>query len=294
MTGKDRPTTAGEGNAALAAGHAHHAHVHDHGHTHADRVRPDLRRGALVSLRGIGITRDGRAILDGIDLDIAPSEIVTVIGPNGSGKTTLIRIMLGLIAPDRGRIERRPGLVVGYVPQRFDIDAAIPLTVRRFLALGAARAPSAIVTALAEVGAEHVIDQQMAVLSGGELQRVLLARALLRDPALLVLDEPARGVDHAGEADLYGLIADLRTRRGLAVLLVSHDLHIVMACSDRVVCINRHVCCEGVPHQVARDPEYARLFGPEAARAIAIYHHEHDHHHDLAGAPRRDADARDG
>lgn len=172
------------------------------------------------------------------------------------------------------------------MPQRFDIDRTIPITVARFLALGGARSPARAKAVLEEVGASRVINQQLSGLSGGEIQRVLLARALLRNPGLLVLDEPVRGVDYVGEAELYALIGRLRDERGLGVLLVSHDLHIVMAQSDRVVCINRHVCCSGVPETVAKDPSYVRLFGEHAARSFAVYSHHHDHRHDLTGEPK--------
>jgi zinc transport system ATP-binding protein len=262
--------------------HGHH-HDHHHGYRHGLPAPPDP--AALISARGIGLVRAGRAILEHIDLDIRPREIVTVIGPNGAGKTSLVRVLLGLVAPDQGEVVRRAGLGVGYAPQRFDIDRAIPMTVDRFLRLGGAAAETRRAAVLDEVGASRTRSQQLAELSGGELQRVILARALLRDPALLVLDEPVRGVDYAGEAELYTLIGRLRSDRGLGVLLVSHDLHVVMAASDRVLCINRHVCCSGVPETVARDPEYVRLFGPEAARAFALYSHRHDHSHDLAGEP---------
>ena len=266
------------GNGALH----HHAHHHEHAPAAATPIAAD----ALISARGLWLERSGRTILEGIDLDIGLGEIVTLIGPNGAGKTTLVRVLLGLVAPDRGEVHRSPGLSIGYVPQRFDIDRAIPMTVDRFLQLGRSGTPERIQAVLAEVGANHVLGQQFANLSGGELQRVLLARALLRDPQLLVLDEPVRGVDYAGEAELYTLIGRLRTDRGLSVLLVSHDLHVVMAQSDRVVCVNRHVCCSGVPETVAKDPSYARLFGIHAARAFAIYSHDHDHRHDLAGEAR--------
>lgn len=267
-----------------ASQHHHHgdgcAH-HDHAHDHAAPYDPS----ALVSARGLRVTRGGRAILSDIDLDLHPREIVTLIGPNGSGKTTLVRTLLGLESPDRGAIRRSPGLRIGYVPQRFDLDSALPMTVERFLALGNGSRSMRIAETLAEVGAGHVRMQQMSNLSGGELQRVLLARALLNDPVLLVLDEPARGVDYVGEAELYALISRLRDTRGLGVLLVSHDLHVVMAQSDRVVCINHHICCSGIPETVAQHPEYARLFGPETSRSFGVYHHHHDHRHDLAGEP---------
>jgi zinc transport system ATP-binding protein len=156
----------------------------------------------------------------------------------------------------------------------------------RFIELGQRAEEEAIERVLADVGAGKLGDRQLTDLSGGELQRVLLARALIRAPNVLVLDEPVRGVDFAGEAELYDLIGRLRSERGFGVLLVSHDLHVVMAQSDRVICLNRHVCCSGVPQSVAQHPEYARLFGPQAARALGLYHHSHDHRHDLAGEPR--------
>ena len=240
---------------------------------------------ALIRARGLFLTRAGRAILLGVDIDIGAGEIVTLIGPNGAGKTTLVRLLLGLDSPDRGSIRRKAGLVVGYAPQRFEVDRAVPLTAARFVALGRKLSRARIASALAEVGAAGVAERQLGELSGGELQRVILARSLSRSPDLLVLDEPLRGVDYAGEAELYALIGRLRTEHRLGVLLVSHDLHVVMAQSDRVICLNRHVCCSGVPHSVAQHPEYARLFGAQAARALALYHHQHDHRHDLAGDP---------
>ena len=263
-------------------------HNHKHYHHHHDHVRlsPDPDPAALISARGLVLSRGGRPILTDIDIDIGSKEIVTLIGPNGAGKTTLVRALLGLEPMDRGTILRKPGLVIGYAPQRFDIDHAIPLTVARFISLGGQTDSTAIAEVLREVGAAALGDRQLSQLSGGELQRVVLARALSRNPHLLVLDEPVRGVDYAGEAELYTLIGRLRTERGFGVLLVSHDLHVVMAQSDRVICVNRHVCCSGVPESVAQHPEYARLFGPQAARAFGLYHHHHDHSHDLAGEPR--------
>lgn len=271
--------------AAVPDDHRVHDHGHHHGyHDHRHEPLP-TRTDALLSARGIAVSRGGRAILDGIDIDIEDGEIVTLIGPNGAGKTTLVRVLLGLERADRGRVAKRADLRVGYAPQRFDRDPAIPITVSRFLTLGAPASADTIARVLDEVGAGRVAGRQLSALSGGELQRVVLARALVRSPNLLVLDEPVRGVDYVGEAELYSLIGRIRTERGLGVLLVSHYLHVVMAQSDRVVCLNRHVCCHGVPETVAQHPEYVRLFGPDTARAFAVYHHHHDHAHDLAGQP---------
>jgi zinc transport system ATP-binding protein len=288
MQGRDTPEEARLPVGALDKPAHELAHLeHHHGHRRSD---PDAARapdaGALIGARGLWLTRGSRVILQDVDVDIAPGEIVTLIGPNGAGKTTLVRVLLGLEKPDRGTCVRRRGLVVGYVPQRFEIERAIPLTAARFVELGRRAEDDEIERVLAEVGAGSLGDRQIAELSGGELQRVLLARALIRAPEVLVLDEPVRGVDYAGEAELYTLIGRLRSERGFGVLLVSHDLHVVMGQSDRVLCLNRHVCCSGVPRSVAQHPEYARLFGPQAARAFGLYHHTHDHRHDLAGHPQ--------
>ncbi len=274
------PTAApGPADACPSCGHDH-GHAQDHGTI--GQSDPDV----LVSARGLTLARSGRIILEGVGIDMKSREIVTLIGPNGSGKTTLVRVLLGLEAPDSGVIRRRRDLKVGYVPQRFDIDRALPMTVERFLSLGHSADRQALRRALAEVGAERCLPRQLAELSGGELQRVLLARALLGNPDLLVLDEPVRGVDATGAAELYGLLAGLRDTRDLGVLLVSHDLHVVMASSDRILCLNRHICCSGVPETVAQHPEYLRLFGPEIGRAFALYRHHHDHRHGLDGAAR--------
>jgi zinc transport system ATP-binding protein len=278
------------GEVSTVSGHDHAHHHdhddHDHHHHHDHDVPPAPHRtDALISARRLNFERDGRRIIQDVDIDIAPSEIVTLIGPNGAGKTTLVRLLLGLEVATSGSLQRHGDLVVGYVPQRFDLDRAIPMTVTRFLALGASSDQRQQAAALSEVGAPDLGERQFVDLSGGELQRVLIARALLRSPTLLVLDEPVRGVDYQGEAELYALISRLRAERGIGVLLVSHDLHVVMAQSDRVICLHQHVCCSGVPEAVAQHPEYARLFGPQAAVAFGLYRHQHDHRHDLTGTP---------
>ena len=255
------------------------------GHDHGPNAAAPYDSTALISARGLWLTRYGRHLIAGVDLDVRANEIVTLIGPNGAGKSTLVKLILGIEKPDRGTILRRAARI-GYVPQRFDIDRTMPMTVAGFLGLGGNPSRSAVETALSEAGVGRVTGQQLASLSGGETQRVLIARALLRDPQLLVLDEPASGVDYAGEADLYELIARVKDKRKLGVLLVSHDLHVVMARSDRVVCLNGHVCCSGRPDIVAQHSEYVRMFGGDAAKALALYRHNHDHAHDIAGNPR--------
>ncbi len=209
----------------------------------------------LIEARDLCLRYAARQVLDHVDMDVTRGEIVTLVGLNGCGKSTLARVLLGLVAPDTGTVWRAPGLRVGYTPQDLAIDRTLPLTVARFLTLGQSAARDRLIAALREVGAEGVIDNQLWEISGGELHRVALARALLREPDLLVLDEPVAGVDVSRQADLYDLIARIRDRRGCGVLLISHDLNLVMAATDRVVCLNHHVCCTGRPLEVVRDPE---------------------------------------
>lgn len=251
-----------------------------------DMAEPVARGAAgetLIEGTGLRLAIGGRTILDGVDIAVRRNEIVTLIGPNGAGKSMLVRLLLGLRAADAGRVARRPGLTVGYLPQRIAVDPVLPLTVFRLLGLTRRVDRPTAVHQLEEVGAAHLLDAPVYGLSGGELQRVMLARALLRDPDLLVLDEPAQGVDFAGEIELYELITGLRERRHCGVLLISHDLHLVMAETDRVVCLNGHVCCAGRPEAVSRDPAYLAMFGRRGAVALAVYAHDHDHAHDLAG-----------
>ena len=236
----------------------------------------------LLSLTDVGFRRHGNAILDNVSLQVQRGEIVTLIGPNGAGKTSLVRIVLGLLKPDSGQVQRESRLRVGYMPQKLQIDATLPLNVLRFLLLAPGVKRAAAMQALAEVGAEHLAQRPLQQVSGGEQQRILLARALLRQPDLMVLDEPVQGVDVNGQIELYRLITELRDRYGCGVLMVSHDLHLVMATTNTVVCLNRHVCCSGRPEQVSTDPAFVALFG-EQASALAVYNHQHDHSHDMHG-----------
>ena len=237
-------------------------------------------QGALLSARDATLRVGKRNILDHVNVDVRGGEIVTVIGPNGAGKSTLVRCMLGLQALTSGEIVRRKDLRVGYVPQRFPLTPNVPLDLRRLLSLTLRPSEAEIDEVLAETGIAHLKSANVASLSGGELQRALLARAILRKPEVLVLDEPVQAVDFMGEARLYELISTIRRRHGCGILMVSHDLHMVMAESDHVVCLNGHVCCEGGPQKVQADPEFSKLFGPSAARMIAAYTHHHDHDHE--------------
>jgi zinc transport system ATP-binding protein len=237
------------------------------------------RREVLAGLDNVGVRRGGRWLVRGVSFDVRAGEIVTLIGPNGSGKSTTARALVGVMKPDEGAVARRGGLRVGYVPQKLSIDRTLPLTVTRLMTLTARHGRTEIAAALEEVGIGHLAGAQVQALSGGEFQRALLARAMLRKPELLVLDEPVQGVDYTGEAALYELIGRIRDRTGCGVLLISHDLHIVMAATDTVICLNGHVCCRGTPQAVSSDPKYRQLFGQRAAGALAVYSHRHDHTH---------------
>ena len=230
----------------------------------------------LIAADRLSVRLQGVQILDNVSVSVARGEIVTLIGPNGSGKTTLLKALLGLVPAD-GTVSRAPGLRIGYVPQHFARDRALPMTVERFLRLYADG--EAAEAALLRADAGRARQRQLASLSGGEMARVLLARAIAGAPDLLILDEPLAGVDVAGEAALYHLIADIRDTLNCGVLLVSHDLHFVMAQASRVICLNGHVCCEGHAESVLRDPAFAQLFGPRAAAELALYAHHHDHSH---------------
>lgn len=240
----------------------------------------ELKR--LVHLDKISVKHESKTTLANISLAIGEQEIITIIGPNGAGKSTLLKLIAGLFAPDSGAVERDKNLRIGYVPQKLAMDASMPIKVSRFLSL--TQAPKEQYrSALDQVKASHLWSYQMHTLSGGEFQRVMLARAIARKPNLLLLDEPLQGVDVTGQIELYKLIASLRDSLSCSVVMVSHDLHLVMAQCDRVLCLNQHICCDGKPDSVSQHPEYLKLFGPQSAENLAIYTHHHDHHHNLHG-----------
>lgn len=235
----------------------------------------------LLELKDVDLAFD-QVILQNINLEIKNREILTIVGPNGAGKSSLIKLIAGLHNPSRGIRKTTAKLEFGYVPQRLSLDHSMPIKVSRFLSLTTKNKPS-YRTALSQVNASHLWDRQMHTLSGGELQRVLLARAIARNPSILLLDEPLQGVDILGQTELYGLIAELRSIIGCAVVMVSHDLHLVMAQTDKVICLNQHICCQGKPESVSQHPEYLNLFGRGTGRNLAVYTHHHDHHHTLKG-----------
>lgn len=244
--------------------------------------------GALIAADNIAVAYQGLTAISGVSLSVKKGEIVTLIGPNGAGKSTIIRALLGLVPLQTGAIAKQAGLKVGYAPQTLSLDAAMPITVKRFLTLSPTASKASINKALEKTAAENLVDKQLTSLSGGQLRRVLLARAFMGSPDLLVLDEPVAGVDAQGQSDLYALIGKVAKETGCGVLIVSHDLHLVMAQTDHVICINGHICCEGHPTMVTKDPAYKTLFTPMATSQhhhhddtgeLAPYEHNHDHHH---------------
>lgn len=233
----------------------------------------------LIEAKSLQLAYNDEPVLRNVDICVKPGEIITIVGPNGSGKTTLLKAIIGAIAPQQGEIRLKEGLRIGYVPQKLHIDPSLPITVERFLTLTGKVRRQECRTALAEAGASDFTRRQMSELSGGQFQRVLLARALLQNPDILLLDEATQGLDQAGSAAFYRQIEEVRKSRGCAVLMISHELHVVMSTSDRVICLNGHVCCEGTPAVVASAPEYRALFGSGTGGALALYQHQHNHDH---------------
>ena len=235
---------------------------------------------SLIHVKNLAVSYGANTVLRNVSLAIEPGEIVTIVGPNGSGKTSLFRAIIGATKPSHGSIELKPGLKLGYVPQRLHIDQTLPVTVERFLRLTERVSSKTCQDALETAGAPDILKRQMTQLSGGQFQRVLLARALLNKPDVLLLDEATQGLDQPGSAAFYRQIETVCRETGCAVLMISHELHVVMSASDRVICLNGHVCCEGTPANVASAPEYRALFGTGTGGALALYRHDHDHGHE--------------
>ena len=235
---------------------------------------------SLLSVENLTVRLDGHTALSDVNMSIGKGEIVTIVGPNGSGKSTLLRTIVGAVAPSSGTVKHADGLRIGYVPQKLHIDATLPMSVARFLRLPHHRNAATIKNSLDLVGLADLENRPMTDLSGGQFQRVLLARAILTKPDLLILDEATQGLDQLGSASFYRLIEELRTELGCAILMVSHELHVVMSASDRVICLNGHVCCHGTPDIVASAPEYRALFGSGTQGALALYRHDHNHSHE--------------
>ncbi len=239
----------------------------------------------LITLNRVSVVFDGRHILDNVSFSLYRNKITTLIGPNGAGKSTLVKTLVGLISPTQGKIQRQAHLKIGYVPQKLKLNENLPLKVDRFLKLTQGATPEAIDEALALLGATALLKANLHTLSGGETQRILLACAVLKKPDLLVLDEPVQGVDVSGQLELYNLIGKLKETLQCGILMVSHDLHLVMAKTDEVICFQHHICCSGEPESIHSHPEFVALFGLRESQQLALYHHHHNHQHDLAGHP---------
>ncbi|OOF55717.1 zinc ABC transporter ATP-binding protein ZnuC [Rodentibacter genomosp. 2] len=237
----------------------------------------------LIELKNINVVFEQKTALQNINLNIYPHSIITIVGPNGGGKSTLLKTLLKLQQPTSGEVIYSKNVRIGYVPQKIYLDHNLPLTVERFLALKKGAKTQEISTALEQLSITHLRKNNMQKLSGGEMQRVLLARAILNKPNLLVLDEPTQGVDITGQAELYQLIHQTQQQLNCAVLMVSHDLHIVMADSKEVICINQHICCAGTPETLSNDPTFIRLWGNRLSQNVGFYTHRHNHHHNLHG-----------
>ncbi|WP_040975656.1 zinc ABC transporter ATP-binding protein ZnuC [Necropsobacter massiliensis] len=237
----------------------------------------------LIELKHINVRFEQKNALQNINLTIYPDSVITIVGPNGGGKSTLLKVLLKLLPPTSGEVIYHRNVRIGYVPQKIHLDHSLPMTVEKFLSLKKGISKSAIRDTLALLSIGELLHNSMQKLSGGEMQRVLLARAILNKPHLLVLDEPTQGVDINGQAELYQLIHQTRQTLNCAVLMVSHDLHIVMADTNEVLCINQHVCCAGSPESVSNDPTFIHFFGDQLSKNIAFYTHHHNHKHDIHG-----------
>ena len=229
----------------------------------------------LLKIHNLNVQYGNKKVLQNLNLFLNNGEIVTIVGPNGSGKTTLFKAIIGTAPIKTGTVELKPNLTIGYVPQQLNIDQSLPLTVGRCLQIAQKTNEKTFKKTLKIVNIENILKIQISNLSGGQLQRVLLARAIMNEPALLLLDEATRGLDQPGAASFYRLIENIRKETGCAILMISHDLHVVMAASDRVICLNGHICCEGAPQNVATSPQYKALFGSDAVGAFALYKHSH-------------------
>ena len=241
-----------------------------------------LEKNILVKLNNVGIQQNEKWLVKGVSLEVEKGKIVTLIGPNGSGKSTTAKIALGIYKNIEGSVEKFTNNV-GYVPQKISIDWTLPLRVKDFMVLTDNIKDELIDEALSLTGVIHLKEKNLGNLSGGEFQRVLLARAISKKPELLVLDEPVQGVDFTGEIALYELIKKISEKLNCGILLISHDLHTVMSATDHVVCLNGHVCCSGSPKDVARNNEYKALFGEQASQTLSVYEHKHDHEHSIDG-----------
>ncbi|MBK4775439.1 zinc ABC transporter ATP-binding protein ZnuC [Candidatus Pantoea edessiphila] len=232
----------------------------------------------LVKLENVSVIYNNRSVLSNINISLKSDHILTLIGPNGAGKSTLVRVILGLLSPSGGKVDRIKGLKIGYVPQNIYIDQTLPITVKGFMNLININKYEDILLALQRVNACHLINLPLQTLSGGEIQRILISRSILNKPQLLVLDEPTQCMDTQGQIAIYDLIDDLRREFSCGVLIVSHDLHLVMAKTNEVICLNNHICCSGSAKSVSQHPEFISMFGLQDIQQLAIYRHHHSNY----------------
>ena len=240
----------------------------------------------LLKLENAGFSKNNKWLVKGVSLEVKQGEIVTLIGPNGSGKSTTAKIALGIYKEIEGKVNKFTNKI-GYVPQKISIDWTLPIRVIDFMSLTEEPTDEQINISLNLTGVGHLKNKSLGNLSGGEFQRVLIARAIAKQPEVLVLDEPVQGVDFKGEIALYELIKKISEELNCGILLISHDLHVVMSATDFVVCLNGHVCCSGTPQVVAKNDEYQELFGDRASTILSIYEHKHDHTHSPDGTIKR-------
>lgn len=248
-----------------------------------DKMQVQTIKHPLIELKNINVQFEQRDVLKDIYLSLYPNSFLTIVGPNGGGKSTLLKVLLKLIKPSSGEVIYHSDVRIGYVPQKIHLDHSLPLTVEKFLTLKKGVSKRDIEDTLSLLSISHLKQNAMQKLSGGEMQRVLLARAILNKPNLLVLDEPTQGVDITGQTELYQLIHQTRKQLDCAVIMVSHDLHIVMADTNEVLCINQHICCAGTPEIVSHDPTFMHYFGNQFSQNIALYTHHHNHKHNMHG-----------
>lgn len=238
----------------------------------------------LIQLNNCGILRNQKWLVRGVSLKVERGQIVTLIGPNGSGKSTTAKMALGILRPDEGSNIVLNNLKISYVPQKLSIDWSLPLRVIDFMNLIEKHSQETLMDTLTLAGIKHLLHEDVRNLSGGEFQRLLMARAIAKEPEFLVLDEPVQGVDYAGEIALYQIIQDIRKTLHCGILLISHNLHVVMSQTNHVICLNGHICCSGEPQSIVKDPEYIKLFGENMDPTLAFYQHQHDHHHHPDGS----------
>ena len=234
---------------------------------------------ALISAKNVSVLKNQKSILENIDIQINKKDFITIVGPNGAGKTMLLKCLMGFYKPTSGMIERKEKLKIGYMPQSINVINTMPMTVKGFITVKKKYDDVSLHKVITEVNLGEIVNKQLSVLSGGEMQRVLLARSLLNNPDLLILDEPAQNLDISGQLNFYKLIQEIYSKRDISILMISHDLHLVMVSTKKVLCLYKHICCSGAPQQIAKDPEFLSMFGKDMANMMSIYQHSHDHDH---------------